>query len=92
LADKKADVQNEKQIGYHIFLDYLDTWFFNKNATFNPVYFADGAHSSWRPHDSQSYLACLKKFKHSYLLEHEERVHNSNLHQRRSTETGGYAM
>ena len=27
----------------------------------------------------------LKKFKHSYLLEHEERVHNNNLHKRRST-------
>jgi len=21
--------------GYQIFLDYLDTWFFNENATFN---------------------------------------------------------
>ena len=27
----------------------------------------------------------LKKFKHSYLLDHEERVHNNNLHKRRST-------
>jgi len=27
----------------------------------------------------------LKKFKHHYLAEHEERVQNNNLHRRRST-------
>ena len=39
LADKKADVQNQKKIGYQKFLDYLDTWFLNENATFNPGFF-----------------------------------------------------
>ena len=38
MADKKADAQNEKKIGYQKFLYYLYTWFFNDSETFNPFF------------------------------------------------------
>ena len=113
IPNNLAVIPNNPTPGIHYtpsnFVNYLNNWFFNEDATFNPGFFKyydnivfngnfvtstnclerinlalkDTAAGGNMP--LSRICRVLKTFKHKYLGEHEDRVHNNNLHKRRST-------